>query len=151
MRSYLKQRVESKRSTNEVWEFLKSNKDLIDQQLRKSFFSRMGGFRVKLNRGKSQLTICRLNPMWDYTVVKITPNIKGSVLEIKSVPQPFYDYIFLGILTVLLSIVAYSTKEILFLLIVYLCLLSIGAINLNTKYRNFLILVNFCKNTLASE
>ena len=148
---YQGQIFETNKSIEKIWELLESNKDSINQELRKSFFSRLGGFRVKLNRMKNQLRICRLNPLWYYTVLKITPATKGCVLEIKSVPQPVYDYIFLGLLTVLFTVLAYSIKEILFLLIVYLGFLSIGIINLITKYRNFYILTTFCMDVLAHK
>jgi len=150
MRAYNVQKFESDKSVEEVWKLLANNKHLLAQELRQSVLLTIGGFRIRISEKKHQAKICRLNPFWYYTVLNVTPIAKGSLLEIKSVPQPFYDWIFLGLLTVLLSMVAYSTRNIL-VLIAYAAILLLGLINLEVKYRIFYMLTGFCKKISISE
>jgi len=145
---YQKQRFETDKTPEQVWELLQSSNQSIEQELRKSFLSRMGGFKVRLDRVRGELRICRLNPFWDHTILKISQGANGSVLEVESIPQPFYDYAFLSLLTILLIMVAWSTRAVAFLLIVYAAIILVALVNLATKYRNFDILTAFCQKRL---
>jgi len=45
IRLYQKQRFETDKTPEQVWELLQSSNQSIEQELRKSFLSRMGGFK----------------------------------------------------------------------------------------------------------
>jgi hypothetical protein len=141
----LKYRVEINKDSDEVFNFFQYNKELIEREIKKSSFLKLAGFRVTLNKGKKQVKICRLNPFWDYIILKIMSIQGGCIVEIHSHIQPLYDYILLVLFTVLFLMLVFSLNEILLPLLFFSGFFSIFVVNLKTKYNSFHILQKFCQ------
>ena len=151
MRLNLSVTIESTRSAAEITAAIQQQEDCANRLISESFWLRCAGFRFAVFPGKGEARISRLNPLWDYTVLKVLEKANGCLIQVKTVPRLSFEYLFVFLATIYCGMLFFGLGYYLLVGSFYVVFALMMATGFYEKHKSFSILVSLARKVTGDR